>query len=635
MLRRDLNTPTPSPRPRSRLGQRLALVLLPLVLIPLILMGVLAYYRSRNILETQAKNQLVSGAQGQAASLQSWVDIREQRLQIASQRSEFQDTLSGLMEPSDAEHGQDLNDRASAMLEEMLSYQGVVLFSNLVIANPDTGEIILSTNEDWIGHEFTAIADGTIPSNTIYSVPLFDDPLVAPGDAAFLTSTPMRTTGGEVDSLLLGFNTDIRMAALMDEIQAFWEERGVYRIERGGTFLAMAPDIILELPRYSMAIVNYPMSEHPVFRLSADQPSGTAEYDGQDGTPVLGAYEWIPEWNLGVIVELPRDEVFAELNSLAPFTIGLIAVVAVLTIVVVVLTMNRMLRPLSQLTDFSQRLARGEWKHRVPEDRTDEIGVLAISFNRMADDLSGMYRSLEEQVEERTRQIRTASDVARVVTSTPTLDDLLRKAVDLIRDRFGYYHVSIFLLDSEGENAVLRESTGDVGQALIARGHSMEVGSQSIIGWVTSNNNPRIASDVGQDPIHFKNELLPETRSEAAVPLQVTGQVLGALDVQSTQPNAFKPEDIEILQTLADQLSAAILNARLAQTSSQAADRARFISEITRQLSGLLDIESVLQTTAEALHRSMGNPEIVIQLSNPEGRESQPIEGSSFPQGAD
>jgi HAMP domain-containing protein len=607
------------------LGQRLALVLLPLVLIPLIIMGVLAYYRSRTILETQAKAQLVSGAQGQATSLESWVDIREQRMQIASQRSELLEALSAVLDPGDPQGKVAMNEEALTLLQELLTYQGVVLFSNLAVADPDTGEIIIATNEDWIGEEFNPIVNDAVPTNAIYSYAFFDDPLVAPGDVALLTSTPLRAAGGEVDSMLLGINTDIRLAALMDQIQAFWVERGVYRVIRGGTYLATAPDLILELPRNSMAIVNYPKSDHPIFQLPSDALSGTAEYEAQDGTTVLGAYEWIPEWNLGVIVELPRDEVFAELNSLAPFTLGLIAAAAVLTVIVVLLTMNRMLQPLSQLTDFSQRLARGEWKHRVPEDRSDEIGVLAFSFNRMADDLSGMYRSLEERVEERTRQIRTASDVARVVTSTPTLDDLLRKAVELIRDRFGYYHVSIFLLDEEGKNAVMQESTGEVGQALIARGHSLEVGSQSIIGWVSENNNPRIASDVGQDPIHFSNELLPETRSEAAVPLQVSGQVLGVLDVQSTQPNAFKPEDIEILQTLADQLSAAILNARLAQSSSQAAERARFISDVTRQLSGLLDVESVLETSGNALYRSMGRPEIVIQLSNTESREMGPV----------
>ena len=137
-----------------------------------------------------------------------------------------------------------------------------------------------------------------------------------------------------------------------------------------------------------------------------------------------------------------------------------------------------------------------------------------------------------------------------------------------------------------------------------------------MIGLLTENYAPRVFSDAQEDPIHFKNELLPETRAEAAVPLQVGGRVLGALDVQSTDPNAFQPEDLEVLQTLADQLSAAIQNARLAQTSAEAADRARLISEVTTQLSGQLDMEKVLRMTAQALHNRLGGPEIVIKLTS-------------------
>jgi nitrate/nitrite-specific signal transduction histidine kinase len=302
------------------------------------------------------------------------------------------------------------------------------------------------------------------------------------------------------------------------------------------------------------------------------------------------------------------------LNSLAPFSIGLIVIAALVSVVVVVFITNRMLRPLGTLSQLAERISHGDWAYRAPEDRNDELGALATGFNRMADDLSGMYQSLEARVEARTQQIRTAAAVARAVVSIPVLDDLMRRAVELIRDRFGYYHVSIFMLDDEGKNAVLRESTGDVGSALKARGHRLAVGSQSTIGWVTANNEPRVASDVRTDPVHFKNELLPETRSEAAVPLQVGGTVLGALDVQSTKPGAFSAEDIEVLQTLADQLSAAIQNARLAQASATAADRSRVISEVTGQFSGMLDVDSVLRTAAHALHRALGQPEIVVRL---------------------
>jgi GAF domain-containing protein len=140
------------------------------------------------------------------------------------------------------------------------------------------------------------------------------------------------------------------------------------------------------------------------------------------------------------------------------------------------------------------------------------------------------------------------------------------------------------------------------------------VGSASVIGWVCENNQPRVASDVGKDPVHLQNELLPETRSELAVPLQIEGQVIGALDVQSTEPDAFRTQDIEVMQTLADQLSAAIQNARLTQISATVADRARLISEITTELSRPMDIEDVMQTTARAIQRALGQPEVIIEI---------------------
>jgi HAMP domain-containing protein len=457
----------------------------------------------------------------------------------------------------------------------------------------------------------------------LQTLPISEDPFLVTEGISILSVVPMRAGGGsESDSVLVGVNSGLRLSALMTEIQAFWEERGIYLVERGGTFLAIEPNIIVQLPRYETNVTVQTMDDHPVFEMIETTNSGTDEYLGLEGNQVFGAFEWIPDWGMGVVIELPQEEVFSELITLAPFSAGLVAIAGVLSVLIVSFATNRMLQPLAQLTEFASRISRGEWQTRVPETRKDEIGELARSFNRMAIDLSGMYQSLEERVNERTRQIRTAAEVARAVTSTPALDVLLQRAVELIRDRFNYYHASIFLLDDEGKTAILAESTGEVGQAMKARGHALEVGSQSIIGWVTANNTPRIASDVGEDPVHLANEFLPETRSEAAVPLQVGGTILGALDVQSTEAEAFREEDIEILQTLADQLSAAIQNAKLAETSVEAAERARMISDVTSQLSGMMDVKQVLQTTAQALHRTLGGKEIVIQMTT----DGEPIE---------
>jgi GAF domain-containing protein len=235
----------------------------------------------------------------------------------------------------------------------------------------------------------------------------------------------------------------------------------------------------------------------------------------------------------------------------------------------------------------------------------------------MADELGALYQSLEVRVAERTRQIQTASEVARAVTIIPDLNELLRQAVNLIRDQFEFSHVSIFLLNREGSHVVLRESTGEVGEKLKAAGHRLEVGSESMIGWVTEHLETRVATDVSLDPIHRKHELLPDTRAEAVIPLQIAGKLLGVLDVHSVEADAFQEEDLEVLQTLADQLSAAIENARLAQASAMAAERARLVSEITGQLSGLMEPEEVLHTAARELHRGLGDAQIVVKLTPP------------------
>jgi GAF domain-containing protein len=233
----------------------------------------------------------------------------------------------------------------------------------------------------------------------------------------------------------------------------------------------------------------------------------------------------------------------------------------------------------------------------------------------MAEELSNLYRSLESRVDERTRQIRTASEVARAVISTPSLEDLLRRAVNLLQQQFSYDHVSIFLLDDERSSAVLRASTGELGDALRAQGYSIPLEPSNIIGWVASNNQPRLISEVKPSDVTTRSDLMTTTRSELAVPLQITGRVLGAINVQSFAPDAFRPQDIEMLQTLADQLSAAIQNARLAQISASAADRARLVSRLTTELSAPLELSDVMESAARAVQHGLGNPEVMIKVS--------------------
>jgi GAF domain-containing protein len=190
--------------------------------------------------------------------------------------------------------------------------------------------------------------------------------------------------------------------------------------------------------------------------------------------------------------------------------------------------------------------------------------------HQMLGTLREEHTTLEQRVEERTigltkrtEQLRATSYIARKTAEVQDLATLLNTVARLVTDQFGYYHTGIFLLNETGDQAVLHAASSEGGQRMIERGHSLSVGIQGIVGNVAAQKKPRIALDVGTDAVYFNNPDLPLTRSELALPLLVRNKVLGVLDIQSDIPQAFSVDDIDVLQTLADQIAIAIENARL------------------------------------------------------------------------
>ena len=613
--------PTEQREERGSLIRRIPFLILPLILIPLFALGIGAFLSSRNLMQDQAASQMVSAAQAQVQVLQEWTDISEQRLQLGSQRTALREAASDLFRlPASSSTYRAAQNSARTELEDLRVRQGQTLFSGVLLARSSDGTVLASTNPDWEGQASPFLTTDTIDTLALATYPFYDDPLFAPDNLVLISSAPLRASGAqEGDLLLIGVNSGTRLGSLLEEMQVFWEQRGIYRVERGRTFVLLAPDVIINLPRYATEPEAVSGQSHPVFTNAVDTPSGTVEYTNKEDTLVLAAYEWIPDLDLGIVTELPQSDIFADVNALAPFTIAMIVGASIFSIGVIAFVANRfLLRPLINLTELAQRLSRGDWSFRVPSDRDDEIGALAHSLNSMADELNSLYQSLEDRVEERTRQVRTAGEVARAVISIASLDDLLRRAVDLIQQQFNYDYVSIFLIEEDGDFAALHEATGEIGKALAAEGYIVPVGSASIIGWVTSNNQMRLVTDIQAEDTELRRDLMADMRSELAVPLQTSGRVLGAMNVQSSNSDTFRPQDVEMLQTLADQLSAAILNARLAKISAIAADRARLVSEITSELSGSLEIEDVLEKAARALQRGLGNPEVIIKIHGEE-----------------
>jgi GAF domain-containing protein/HAMP domain-containing protein len=239
---------------------------------------------------------------------------------------------------------------------------------------------------------------------------------------------------------------------------------------------------------------------------------------------------------------------------------------------------NYLAKPIVNLRDMANKISQGEFNTHISDiPKTRELAELALNLNRMTDNLAELINDLEQRVMERTAvltkktdQLHAASYIARQTADVQDFSSILAIVVDLITNQFGYYHAGIFLMNETGDQAILQATSSEGGKRMLERGYALEVGSQSVVGYVAAQKRARIALDIGAEAIFFNNPDLPMTRSEVALPLVIRNKVLGVLDIQSDQPQAFRTEDIDVLQTLSDQVAVAIENARLLGESQAA-----------------------------------------------------------------
>jgi GAF domain-containing protein len=215
---------------------------------------------------------------------------------------------------------------------------------------------------------------------------------------------------------------------------------------------------------------------------------------------------------------------------------------------------------------------------------------------------------LVEQRDRHTLQLQTAVEVGRAASGVLDPDELMQRVVDLVLNRLDLYYAGIFVIDESGEWtgepkrwAVLRAGTGQAGRQMLARGHKLELGGESMIGQCTSRGKGRIALDVGQEAVRFDNPLLPHTRSELALPLSSRGRIIGAMTIQSAQPSAFSQQDIAALQVMADQLANAIETSRLFRASQEAVERIQTLYAASQRLAAASQAQEMVAAVAESV----------------------------------
>ncbi len=309
------------------------------------------------------------------------------------------------------------------------------------------------------------------------------------------------------------------------------------------------------------------------------------------GLPVIGVYRWLPELGLALVAEQEQERAFASADSVSVAVIGTTLVVALATAVIAAIVTRQITRPVVRLTESALNIAAGDLDQRVPVTSRDEIGILAYVFNHMAAELKVLYDDLEGKVAERTAllqkanyqiqrraiQMQASLEVGQAVTSILDPDELLRRVVQVVRDRFVYSYVAVYTTDEDGTSLILRASDGE---AYPFHGLRISTDLAGPVGRAFREQVPVVESR----PIALRiGPPAPYTRSEAALPLCLGGHILGVLDVQSTDEEDLDQDDVSALQSVASQITIALENARAYAVELEAVKRLRELDRSKRR----------------------------------------------------
>jgi len=283
------------------------------------------------------------------------------------------------------------------------------------------------------------------------------------------------------------------------------------------------------------------------------------------------------------------------------------------------------------ITAFRTSVERARLKE-VREINT-ELEDLTTNLEQRVHKRTTELEEVNRQTSRRASQLQAITQLSEAIAQLLDLNELLPAATRLISERFGFYHVGIFLVNDDREFAILQAANSEGGQRMLARNHRLKLGI-GVVGYAAQSGQARIALDVGADAVFFDNPDLPGTRSEAALPLKSRNETIGVLDVQSVEANAFSTEDLQVLTTLANQVSIALENARLLTETRAALTQ---VQEIYNEFTRTEWSRAITQAEQpgfryhagriEMLEEEMGTPEVASAIRSGQAAANQ-LDGS-------
>ena len=524
-----------------------------------------AYIQAHTLLQKQAVTQSQNLLSAQLKIIDREITNKEDHLKRLLESSDF--TILTELALHANPKSNEFREIRNSIIEEFRTLgdqEDAPAFNQFLLLDPN-GNIKISSNPKWEGVTLAPPAfEQTLnesPSIALYGfLPLYEKEFI------LVTTQQYKTKRGSILGSIVGITEKKNLQKLVQPLNGLSPLASTYFVLPDQLFIHNNPETGEFTPIESSSQDGIISIFSKLKTQAAPQPE-TLDITAPDGEAALAQLQWFPKMQAGVVLEVKTNDIYGQITNLLPFTAMLVAGALLATILVTLISVNRVVKPLRSLSDITRGFSEGNWGRRAEVTGNDEIGALAGSFNQMADELSKAYRTLEQKVNEGERQIRTTAEVAQNITAFSDLNETFAKTVELLVQQFGFYQASIFLVDRNGKYIEFKTGFGLATKDLAQKKYRLEVNSASIIGWVSANNQPRIASDVLEDPLHLKHELLPETRSEACMPISIGNLVLGVLDVQSTEEGAFSPETVIMLQTLSSQIATAIQAAELTETS--------------------------------------------------------------------